>query len=186
MSPIANIFRSVADLWSLLVGLKITGVFFVKPHRTVHYPRQEVDHKINASYRGPIHLIALDADPTKSRCIACMACVNACPSSCITVTRAAAPKLTPEQEQEMREAEERGESVKRPTAPREPGRWLNDFSLCSLCGLCVEVCPTDCIAFSQDLYSTSRSRGPLVHDLLLTFPGHSRLDAPAGSQAKET
>jgi NADH-quinone oxidoreductase subunit I len=186
MSAIKRILQPVADLWSLVVGLEITGKNFCRPQVTVHYPRQEIDPAVNASFRGPIRLRENPRIPGKSRCTACMICVSACPSSCITVVKAPAPVITPEQEQAFQEAEARGEEVDRPSAPREPVVWINDFSLCSLCGLCVEACPTNCIEFSHDLYIASTNREDFQRDLLIPFVPFEVPPAPADSQAKES
>ncbi|MGJ3523418.1 4Fe-4S binding protein [Nitratidesulfovibrio sp. D1] len=162
----ASIFRTIADLWSLVVGLGITGKEFCKPGVTVHYPRAEVAPEAAASFRGPIELIGLDKDPAKPRCIACMLCVSACPSGCIAVTRAVAPKPTPEELKAMAEAEARGEKPKKPAPPKAPGTWTYDFSLCSLCGSCVEVCPVDSLGFSNDIYMVGTKREDFVFDQL--------------------
>ncbi|MBG3877609.1 4Fe-4S dicluster domain-containing protein [Desulfovibrio oxamicus] len=162
----ASIFRTLADLWSLVVGLGITGKQFCKPGVTVHYPRAEVTPEAAASFRGPIELIGLDKDPAKPKCIACMLCVSACPSNCIAVTRAPTPKPTPEELKAMAEAEARGEKPKKPAPPKAPGTWTYDFSLCSLCGSCVEVCPVDSIGFSRDIYMVGTKREDFVFDQL--------------------
>lgn len=162
----ASIFRTIADLWSLVVGLAITGKEFCRPGVTVHYPRAEVAPEAAASFRGPIELIGLDKEPAKPKCIACMLCVSACPSGCIAVTRAPAPKPTPEELKAMAEAEARGEKPKRPAPPKAPGTWTYDFSLCSLCGSCVEVCPVDSIGFSNDIYMVGTRREDFVFDQL--------------------
>jgi NADH-quinone oxidoreductase subunit I len=182
MSMIKKIFQPVSDLWSLVVGLQITGKNFTQSQVTVHYPRQVVDKDVNASYRGPIMLVPHPRNAAKPKCTACMICVPACPSSCITVVKAPVPPITPEQEQAFQEAEARGEEVERPSAPREPIIWINDFSLCSLCGVCVEACPTHCIDFSHDLYSVGTSREAFKHDLLNPFPEALR---PEPSQTEE-
>lgn len=162
----ASIFRTLADLWSLVVGLGITGKEFCKPGVTVHYPRAEVTPEAAASFRGPIELIGLDKDPAKPKCIACMLCVSACPSNCITVTRAPTPRPTPEELKAMAEAEARGEKPKKPAPPKAPGTWTYDFSLCSLCGSCVEACPVDSIGFSHDIYMVGTKREDFVFDQL--------------------
>lgn len=175
----SQVGKIVSDLWSLVVGLKITGQNFAKPQVTVHYPRQEVKPEEKTGYRGPIKLVAHPRDATKTKCTACMICVSACPSACIKVVKAPAPKITEEEEKAFQEAEARGEEVNRPTAPREPIIWINDFSLCSLCGLCVESCPVKCIVFSEDLYLTGTGRKDFLHDLLDPFPGAMRPEPPA-------
>lgn len=162
----ASIFRTLADLWSLVVGLGITGREFCKPGVTVHYPRAEVAPEAAASFRGPIELIGLDKEPAKPRCIACMLCVTACPSRCIVVTRAPSPRPTPEEQKAMTEAEARGEKPKKPAPPKAPGTWTYDFSLCSLCGSCVEVCPVDSLGFSNDIYMVGTKREDFFFDQL--------------------
>jgi NADH-quinone oxidoreductase subunit I len=174
MSAISKIIRPVADLWSLVVGLQVTGRNFCRKQVTVHYPRQVIAPEVNASYRGPIKLVPNPRNPLKAKCTACMICVGACPSQCITVVKAPAPVITAEQEKAFQEAEARGEEVQRPAAPREAIIWINDFSLCSLCGLCVESCPTKCIEFSHDLYTVRTNRADFQHDLLVPFPENLR------------
>jgi NADH-quinone oxidoreductase subunit I len=178
MSAIKTVLRSVTDLWSLVVGLQITGRYFRQSQITVHYPREVIDAATNASYRGPIALVPHPRDPTKSKCTACMVCVSACPSSCITVVKAPVPEITAEQEKAFQEAEARGEEVERPSAPREPVLWINDFSLCSLCGMCVEACPPRCLTFSHDLYSVGTDRNAFLHDLLIPYPGSLKPSPP--------
>lgn len=184
MGMFSSALRSVSDAWSLVVGMGITGRFFAKKQVTIHYPRQVVDFSINKTFSGPIQLVALDKDPTKSRCIACMACVTICPSKCITVVKAKPPKLTEEQEKALKEAQERGENVKRPPAPREPEVWVNDFSLCCLCGLCIESCPTDAIEFSHDIYLAGNSRKIALRNLIAPYPGHPAIQDATKSEEK--
>lgn len=176
-----SIFRKLADLWSLVVGLGITGKYFCSPQVTVHYPRATVDPEVNASYRGPIELIGLDKDPVKPRCIACMLCAQACPSGCISVTRAPAPKPTPEEIRANAEAEARGEKPKKPSLPKTPGTWVYDFTLCSLCGTCVEVCPVDSLRFSQNIYLAGPDRASFRFDLLQRLARQAASGTPAGA-----
>jgi NADH-quinone oxidoreductase subunit I len=167
--------EQIKHLWSLIVGLFITGDNLCRTTVTVHYPRREVDNL--ATFRGPIELLPSAKDPQIPRCISCMMCMNTCPSQCITVVKQKAPKPTPEEEQATAEAEARGEKVKKPSAPKNPARFIYDYSLCSLCGLCAEVCPVNSIGFSNDAYIVVRDRGELKLDLL------ARLKSKAGSQA---
>lgn len=166
--------RQIRNLWSLVVGLRITGDNLRRSTVTVHYPRREVDNL--ASFRGPIELLPSDKDPGLPRCISCMMCMNTCPSGCITVVKQKAPKPTPEEEQALAAAKDRAQKVKKPSAPRNPGRFVYDYSLCSLCGLCAEVCPVHSIGFSSDVYMVVRQRSALKLDLL------ARLSAKAGTE----
>lgn len=185
MKPIKKFFQTLVDLWSLIVGLEITGKYFCKRHVTVHYPRKQVDPAVTATYRGPIELVGKPKEPSKPKCIACMMCVSACPSGCITVVKAKPPKLSPEEEQAIKDAEARGEKPKKPAAPKEPSKWKYDFSLCSLCGTCVETCPVDSIKFSNELYVVGTSRKDFDFDLLARLKGQAEKQGAAAS-APET
>lgn len=166
--------RQIKGLWSLIVGLFITGDNLRRRTVTVHYPRRQVDNL--ASFRGPIQLLPSAKDPVVPKCISCLMCMNTCPSGCITVVKQKAPKPTPEEQQAMAEAAARGEKVKKPSAPKNPARFIYDFSLCSLCGLCAEVCPVNSIGFSSDVYMVVRQRGELKLDLLARLSAESRCD----------
>jgi NADH-quinone oxidoreductase subunit I len=157
-------FQQIKDLFSLIVGLFVTGDNLRRRTVTVHYPRRQVDNL--ASFRGPIQLLPSDKDPSVPRCISCMMCMNTCPSGCLTVIKQKAPEPSPAQQQAMAEAKARGEKVKKPPAPKNPAAFIYDFSLCSLCGLCVEVCPANAIGFSSDAYMVVRRRDSLKLDLL--------------------
>ena len=129
----------VMGIWSLIVGLAITGRFAVSRHKTVHYPRKVIEKENTDSFRGPIELVGLPKDPATPKCISCMLCVQACPSDCITVKKSPAPVMTPEQQKAFDEATARGENPKKPAAPRNPAVYTYDYTYCSLCACCVEA-----------------------------------------------
>lgn len=131
---------NLKGLWSLVVGLSVTGRFLLSPRRTVHYPRQVVDPEILESYRGPLELTPGADDPGETRCISCQICVRACPGHCLTVTKGANGKA--------------------------PSVYKYDFTLCCLCAACVENCPTGAIRFSNKVYMVAASREALHLDLL--------------------
>ncbi|MDR1394553.1 MAG: 4Fe-4S binding protein [Deltaproteobacteria bacterium] len=133
------IWDNLKGLWSLAVGLSITGRFLVSPKLTVHYPRQVVDDESLASFRGPLELARGKKDPAQTRCISCQMCVKACPGHCLTVTKGSS---------------------------KAPLIWLYDFSLCCLCGACVETCPAGALQFSHKVYLVTRTRRELILDLL--------------------
>ncbi|WP_022662398.1 4Fe-4S binding protein [Paucidesulfovibrio longus] len=178
MSAVKDIFQSVKDLWSLFVGLKVTGKYFLQPTVTVHYPRQTVDPEVEQTFGGHVELVPKPKNPAKPKCIGCMMCVTNCPSGCLTVVKAKAPKPTPEEEQAMKEAEARGEEVKKPKAPKEPAKFLYDYSLCSLCGTCIENCPVGSLQYSHNIYFVGTSRKDFKLDLL------KRLERQAENAAK--
>ncbi|MDL2259926.1 4Fe-4S binding protein [Deltaproteobacteria bacterium OttesenSCG-928-K17] len=146
---------NIKGLYSLLVGLAITGKYglgpfpialkMVKPEKgypllTTHYPFETVPDEELVTFRGPVELIPAADDPAKSKCVSCMMCVKSCPSGCLTVVK--------------------GDEGKAPKV------WRSDFTLCSLCGTCVEVCPADALRFSHDIYWAATKREDMVNDLL--------------------
>ena len=166
MTALKRIWDNVTGLWSLIVGLKITGKNFADKQVTLHYPRETVTKAQLEGFRGPLELVAKPGNPVKPKCIACMMCVSACPSKCLTVLKEKAPKPTAEELQAMKEAEERGEKVQKPTAPKAPAKFLYDFTLCSLCSLCGESCPVGSLGFSSNVYLASTDKKDFKMDLL--------------------
>lgn len=73
------LYEKMKGLWSLLVGLGITGKYFCSPVLTTFYPRQTVAPEAEASFRGPIELVGLPKDPATPKCISCMMCVPGLP-----------------------------------------------------------------------------------------------------------
>jgi NADH-quinone oxidoreductase subunit I len=118
---------------SLLTGMRITLQQFFKPEVTVHYPHETL--KMPKRYRGHIVLVR-DQQTGKSLCVACKSCEKACPSDCIVV-----------------------EGIKREGEKRKSvTEFKLDFTKCSLCGACVEVCSTDALEFSKEYNLASTSK----------------------------
>lgn len=180
MKCVTNYVTDLAKgIWSLIVGLLITGKYFLSPEKTVHYPRKVVAKENTDSFRGPIELVGTAKDPATPKCISCMMCVQACPSGCISIKKQPAPKMTPEQQQEFDAAVARGENPKKPTAPKNPGEWTYDYTYCSLCACCVEACPVNSIRFSHEIYLAGTRREDFKLDLL------ARLQRTAKKEAEE-
>ncbi|BCS87609.1 4Fe-4S dicluster domain-containing protein [Pseudodesulfovibrio sediminis] len=175
-----NIIQPILDCWSLMVGLKITGKYFCKPLITVHYPREVIDDENLETYGGHVELIGKPKDPATPKCISCMMCVTNCPSKCLKVVKQKAPKPTPEQEAAMAAAKEAGEKVVKPKAPKNPAKFTYDYTLCSLCGNCIDNCPPKSLKFSNNMYWVATSRKEMNIDLLARLKEQAtELSAPA-------
>jgi NADH-quinone oxidoreductase subunit I len=137
--------RYFSDLYiggkSLVVGLGVTMKELVKPIVTVQYPREEID--ITPNYRGHIDLV-LDPKKNSFLCISCGMCEKSCPSDCITVKG------------------KKEEGKKKKTL----ALFKLDFTKCSLCGTCVEVCPTGALEFSREYNLAAFSKEEFHFDLL--------------------
>ena len=169
-----TIRKTLSGLWSLIVGLKVTGKEFCKPWLTVHYPRQEVTNL--DTYRGHIDLVSLPDNLAEPRCVVCGRCEEICPSGCIRI------EMHLPGEGQTTENTQRNllliSNVPLPnSSAREPvnssdkilrildGFYLN-YNLCSLCGLCVQNCPVSSLTFSSDVYLAGRTREDFEFDLI--------------------
>ena len=136
-------FKEIAvGFWSLIGGMAVTIRYFVKPIVTVQYPREKI--QMTPRYRGYPQFV-IDPETQTHKCIACEMCSRICPSQLITVEGTKFP----------------GEKQKRAT------KYVHAHQYCSLCGLCVEVCPTAALEFSPVYNLTGFSREDFVLDHLV-------------------
>jgi NADH-quinone oxidoreductase subunit I len=135
-------FKEIASgFWSLLAGMAVTIRYFIKPVVTVQYPRQKIE--MSPAYRGYPRLL-LDSETQTHRCIACEMCARICPSQLISV-----------------------EGIKLPGAKQKvPYTYVHEHYYCSLCGLCIEVCPTTALEYSREYRLAGFRREDAVIDHL--------------------
>ncbi len=126
---------------SLVEGLGVTMKALFMPIVTVQYPREEID--ISPSFRGHIDLI-LDPEKNSYRCITCGMCEKNCPSDCITVK---GKKLEGQKKKSL-------------------VLFELDFTKCSLCGTCVEICPVNALEYSKEYNLAAFSREAFHYDIL--------------------
>jgi NADH-quinone oxidoreductase subunit I len=129
---------------SLLIGLRITIGQFFRPTVTVRYPHKTL--KMPPRYRGHIELVG-NPETGKPLCFVCKLCERACPSDCISVE---GTKLE-------------GDKRKSVTS------YKLDFTKCSLCGSCVEVCREGAIRFSRDYNLAGLTKEEFLLDLVQRF-----------------
>jgi NADH-quinone oxidoreductase subunit I len=130
-----------AGFQSLLVGMQVTFKHFLRPPVTSQYPRERLE--MTEAYRNVIVLIEKE-DISSHDCIACKACERVCPSFCIKLDGG-----RPEGLKRMRVSE-----------------FTVDFALCSECGLCLDVCPTDTLGYSKTYDEAGYNRGDFLYDLV--------------------
>jgi NADH-quinone oxidoreductase subunit I len=142
-------FRNVAGGFvSLLSGMSVTFRQFVKTvfrrkAVTLQYPKELP--KLAPAYRSAIKLIRFD-ESNSHDCVACKACERICPSYCIKLSGG------------------KVEGIKK----KRVAMFEMDFALCSLCGLCLDVCPTDTLEYSKVYEEAGYNRDWRV-DLLAEF-----------------
>jgi NADH-quinone oxidoreductase subunit I len=127
--------------WSLVQGMRVTVRRLVQPVVTVQYPRKHLQP--SPAYRGHTELKRF-AETETHACIACGTCQRRCPSGVIKVQG----------------VKSHAKSSKVAT------HYLIDYTRCSLCGLCVECCPTQTLKFSTQFALEGVSRWDGVIDLI--------------------
>ncbi|MCB9728269.1 MAG: 4Fe-4S dicluster domain-containing protein [Deltaproteobacteria bacterium] len=133
---------------SLLTGLGMTmgelwRTLVRRKAVTLQYPHEKPE--LSAAYRSAIQLIRFEDTGTHD-CVACLACQQICPSFCIAIDG------------------EKVEGLKKQRATE----FTMDFALCSLCGLCIDVCPTTTLEYSK-LYDQAGYTRDWEMDLLEPF-----------------
>ncbi|MHC5026872.1 MAG: 4Fe-4S binding protein [Planctomycetota bacterium] len=144
----------VTGFRSLLTGLGITGREIGTKSVTLQYPHEEPE--LSESFRSVIQLVRFEETGSHD-CIACMQCVKICPSDCIRIEGG---KL---------------DGIKKMRA----WEFEIDFALCSLCGLCLDTCPTETLEWSNH-YDDAGQERQWVYDLIAphtTFEEQFRANA---------
>lgn len=140
--------RVLSGFGSLLTGMRITfrefaQTLFRKKAVTMVYPKELP--KLSPAYRSAIKLIRFE-DTNTHDCVACKACERICPSFCIKLSGG------------------KVEGIKK----KRVAEFEMDFALCSLCGLCLDACPTDTLEYSTVYEEAGYNRDWRV-DLLAEF-----------------
>ena len=121
----------------------VTLKYMFKKPVTMLYPHEEI---ATARFKGPIAFTTDELDGNH-KCIACNACIKACPSRCMAL-----------------------KVDKNSQGQRVLTDFKVDYSLCSLCGICIEVCPTDALMHeSKDYDAVATSRSQMLNDLIQPF-----------------
>ena len=131
-------------LYDLLVGMRVTGIYFWKKKITIQYPEEKTP--VSPRFRG---LHALRRYPNgEERCIACKLCEAVCPALAITI-----------------DAEPREDGSRRTT------RYDIDLFKCIYCGFCEEACPVDSIVLTNlhDYHMEERGENIITKETLLAI-----------------
>ena len=130
--------------YSLIKGMEVTGKELVTPKVTEQYPENRAELKIPERFRATLELIYDDNGCHK--CIACGSCERNCPNQTISITK------------RMVELPDGKKKMKL-------DKYTYDLGSCTFCGLCVQVCPTNAIRFSNDFEQAVFTREKLVKQL---------------------
>jgi NADH-quinone oxidoreductase subunit I len=175
---LSRINNVMAGLKSIAIGLGITGRTLYSDNVTVIYPKEEVDNL--STFRGHVELVGKQDAPNEPKCVACGICVKACPSGCLTIL---CPVLVKDGESNISPAE-MGPAPQK--GSKTPGRFILDFSKCSLCGQCVKACPSKALQYSNTPYMVGLNRKDFEINLIARLRTRASTMVDLSSQRSET
>ncbi|MBI4548892.1 MAG: NADH-quinone oxidoreductase subunit I [Ignavibacteriae bacterium] len=158
-----DIFKSI---WTIFVGMKVTFRHLFIPAVTIQYP--DVKLKLPERARNRLYVNMDD-------CIGCFQCDLACPVDCIYIETV---KALPTDDLGITSTGHK----KRLWVPK----FDIDIAKCCYCGLCVPVCPTECIVMT-DVYEFSEfNRHHLIYNYATLTPAEiADIKAKAAAYEKE-
>ena len=129
---------------SLIKGMEVTGKELVTPKVTEQYPENRAELHIPERFRATLEFIYDENGYHK--CIACGSCERNCPNQTISITKRMVELPDGKKKQKL-------------------DKYIYDLGSCTFCGLCVQVCPTNAIKFSNDFEQAVFTREKLVKQL---------------------
>ncbi len=146
----ADIFKGLKTLWA---GMRITGKYFISPGEIVteQYPENRATLKMTDRFKGEV-IMPHDED-NHHRCTGCGVCELNCPNGSIEIIT------------KRVKDEETGKMV------RVIDKHIYHLSMCTFCGLCIKVCPTQALAWGHDFEHAVFDRTKLTK--VLNKPGSS-------------
>ena len=130
--------------FSLIKGMAVTGKELVTPKVTEQYPENRATLKIPERFRATLEFIYDENGGHK--CIACGSCERNSPNQTSSITKRMVD--LPDGKKKMK-----------------LDKYMYDLGSCTVCGLCVQVCPTNAIKFSNDFEQAVFTREKLVKQL---------------------
>ncbi|MCX8481490.1 MAG: 4Fe-4S binding protein [Sediminibacterium sp.] len=137
-----NIFSGIK---SLLKGLHLTFHYLISPKEiiTEQYPNKP-NHTMAEKFRGEV--VLTHDQNNEHACTGCTSCELACPNGTIKIIT-------------KMEINEQGKKKK------ALDTFVYHLEMCTMCGLCVEACPTDAIFMKNSFEHSVFDRNRLIKKL---------------------
>lgn len=149
MSYFSDIFEGIK---TLLTGMSVTGKYFLNSRKgtiTQQYPDNRETLKMFDRFRGEV--IMPHDEENRHRCTGCQKCEIACPNGTIEIIW------------------DRGIDEETGKKKKKIDQFVYHLSMCTMCGLCIDVCPTDAIEWGQNFENSVYDRAALTR--VLNKPG---------------
>ncbi len=149
---------------SLIKGMEVTGKELFTKKVTEQYPENRAELKIPERFRATLQFIYDEEGYHK--CIACKTCERNCPNGTIQITTRMVDLPNGKKKMKL-------------------DKYIYDLGSCTLCGLCVNTCPTNAIEFSNDFEQAVFRREALVKQLNYLPEKEKPAPAPVAKPATE-
>ena len=149
MSYLSDIFLGVK---TLLTGMKVTGKVFLHSRKgaiTQQYPDNRETLKMFDRFRGEVTMP--HDENNEHQCTGCQKCEIACPNGSIEIIWDR--QVVPETGKKKKLIDQH----------------IYHLGMCTMCGLCIEACPTDAIKWGQNFENSVYDRSALTR--VLNKPG---------------
>lgn len=149
MSYFSDIFKGIK---TLLNGMRVTGDIMLKNRKnciTQQYPDNRDTLKMFDRFRGEV--VMPHDENNEHRCTGCQKCEIACPNGTIEIVWDR--QVDPETGKKKKMIDQH----------------IYHLGMCTMCGLCIEACPTDAIKWAQNFENSVYDRSYLTK--VLNKPG---------------
>ena len=145
MSYFSDIYYGIK---SLLTGMSVTGKYFLHSKKgaiTQQYPDNRDTLKMFDRFRGEV--IMPHDENNEHACTGCQKCELACPNGSIEIIW------------------DRGIDETTGKKKKKIDQFVYHLSMCTMCGLCIDVCPTKAIVWGQNFENSVYDRTKLTRVL---------------------
>lgn len=149
MSYFSDIYNGIK---TLLQGMGVTGNYFIHPRTSIitqQYPDNKDTLKMFDRFRGEV--IMPHDEENEHRCTGCQSCELACPNGSIEIIWDR--QVDPDTGKKKKMID----------------KHIYHLGMCTMCGLCIQACPTEAIIWGQDFNHATLNRSELTK--ILNKPG---------------